>query len=329
MIRWWISLCLVLIATNAAAQERSSKQEWERLTPAQQQKVKQRFELWKRMPDDQKQALIRRHDALVELKSKLDDGAASEPKSARDDQPLRRFLEKRRKEILSGDRFTPDEIESMAPDEIFEAARDRALDRVDRLESEGIVDAEQARRLRELPPPKLGRELRKFEKKRFLARPPREFLELPESERERLAALSPEEFLREIKRVVPPPSLRPPSPKHDGRRDDPRLGRKPMAPPDPRFLATKQWIDEHLTEQERAAIRAAEPFERRGVIRELLRARAEAALRERGGDPKWLEEIDLLPTRDREMRWIQLVDPGFEPPPPPRAPGARNQPRDR
>lgn len=316
-------LLFVAFSGGAFGQSTSRSVDWDRLTPEQKQVLKHRFELWKRMPEDQKQVMKRRHEALVEMKSQLGgDGAGAGP---RDDAGLRKLLERKRRQILEGGRFDREEIEAVATDDIVEAARARALERIARMESEGIVDPEHAARLRELAPPKLGRELRKLEKKRFLSRPPRPFLDLPKEERERISRLPPDEFLREIKRVVPPPE-RPPQGGKPEAKGGPRPPDRPRVPQDPRFLAAKRWVDENLSEQEREAIRAAEPFERRNVIRKFLRARAKQALRERGEDAASFEEIELLPAFEREMRWIQLIDPSFEPPAPPppgKGPGGR------
>lgn len=333
--------CFARIDSAACARIESPRwTKWESLSADERELVQRRFELWKRMPEAQREKLRQRHDALVEVKAEVDRAAQLRPPQPRDDRKLRDVLKQKRKQILDGGRFAADEIEGLRADELVDAARVRALDRVDRLERDGVIDAEQASHLRGLPAPKLGRELRKVEKKRFLSKPPRRFLELPQAERDRLAALPPDEFLREIKRVVPPPRpptgpLREPALPNEGSGSESlpggqKDGRR-RVPPDPRFLATKQWVDTHLDEAQITAIKQAEPFERRGVIRKILRARAVEALRARGDDPKWVEEIDLLPGGDRELRLIQLIDPTFDferavPPPPPRGP-ERDKPR--
>lgn len=336
-----LSLCFVRIDSAACAWVESPRStQWESLSAEEKELVRRRFELWKRMPEAQREKLRQRHDALVEVKAEVDRVAQPRPPQARDDRKLRDMLKQKRKQILDGGRFAADEIEGLRADELVDAARLRALDRVDRLERDGVIDAEHATRLRALPAPKLGRELRKVEKKRFLSKPPRRFLELPQSERERLAALPPDEFLREIKRIIPPPrpltgpghppALPPEGSASRSPEGSSKEGRR-RVPPDPRFLATKQWVDSNLDEAQIAAIKQAEPFERRGVIRKILRARAVEALRARGDDPRWVEEIDLLPGGDRELRLIQLIDPNFDfegsaPPPPPRGP-ERDKPR--
>jgi Protein of unknown function (DUF3106) len=302
-------MTLLLSALLLAQEPQDPKRIWDKLSPSEREALEHRFELWKKLPSEQQAKMRARHGMLRDITSEPQGPVSMSVDQVRVEENIQNLGS----EILKASGWTADEVDALSPDELLNAARKRALDRVHQLEKKNRIDAATAQRLRELPPSEFRHEIKRIEKSIILANPPRAVLELPSAERARLEALPPTEFLREIKRLAPPPPGT--SPGEPGPRG-PRAPRvKPL--PNPRILSVRKWLDNNADPGELAALRKAEPFERRRMTREYLQRRARFAVEARGGSAEWLNEVELLPNEEREIRLIQLIDPTFVPPPPP------------
>jgi hypothetical protein len=110
--------CFARIDSAACARIESPRStKWESLSADERELVQRRFELWKRMPEAQREKLRQRHDALVEVKAEVDRARAATPGTAsRRSQasrrpeaeaqadPRRRSLRRRRDRRTSGRR---------------------------------------------------------------------------------------------------------------------------------------------------------------------------------------------------------------------------------
>lgn len=306
-------LILLLLTTAVRAQdEESGKQRWERLTPADRQRVLKNYAEWKKLSKEQREEMLRRHRELAEIRKEANANGEQRPDSA---ERVRKLLESRRHDLLGGAGQSRDRLDEIDILDLEMVARQKAADRLRKLAKRGIVEPQEVERLLALEPRELGKEMRRINQLAFLRDPPPPFLALPEAERTRLAALPPGEFFKAVHEVIPPPPKDGPGwldrfappPEQDG-------------PPlfDPRFHFVKQWLDRNLSPEELDRVRESDPIERRKVVMKLLLGRARSALEARGENKKeTLDSLDGLPRGEREIRLIQIIDPAASPPPPP------------
>lgn len=329
-----VATVLTLFFAGAASlHAQDPRAKWDQLSKEQREVVRQRFEMWKNLPKERRDEIARRQAEFENARAEaFDPHLPPPPRGPEADRRVHDLLKKKSNEILGRSGLSKEQIENLSTADLPSFARARALERLGDLEKRGIVDASEAARLRELPPPGLAKELRRLQKVAFLKSPPPAYLEIPVANRKTLEALPPEEFLKEVKRYLPrpPKGVPPPFPFGPPGREGPPPG--PGSPPSeggpppdgprfPRFAANsrfrvvKEWIDAHVTEEERKEIQSADPIERRQIARKILKAHARAALRERGLDERLVNETDVLPREDREIRLIQLIDRNFVAPP--------------
>jgi hypothetical protein len=227
------------------------------------------------------------------------------------DARVAKLLAKKRKAWLDEAKLSPEQLAELDPGALARRAEQKALRQLDALVAAGVIDEARRDAVIALPPPLFHRELEQLRKERFLKRPPAAFLELAADERERLASLPAPRFHDEVRKLLPRADGRKGKAENQAVAADGRERGAPKAAG--RGTAVMRWLDGRITAEERAALRAADPIERRMQVRRRLEALARAALARDGRDVRLLDEISALPPGDREVRLVQLIDPRFDP----------------
>ncbi|MBI4880383.1 MAG: hypothetical protein HY812_12110 [Planctomycetes bacterium] len=316
----------VLFAREGAAPPLTEQRaRWEQLTPEERKLVLDRFEEWRRLPEEEKQDLADRHRALGEVKDRvLTDLPAPEKDRIRRLRPrernralgphLSRFLQCERQRVLELAGLPAPGCDKVPFSRIRKSARAYAGAMLGQLEEEGHLQEGEAEKLLSLTPCQMKRALREIQRRHILQHPPRALLTLPDEERQRLLNLDPDAFVREIERL---------------KGEAQGSGIAPMMKdllhgrhePPPRPLPEKV-LRRVLDEEQFQRFQDAPPQERRKLVLQFLEERARARLSERGEDANILEPLQNAPDCEKERRLLEIIEggPALGPPPGPRGP---------
>jgi len=297
-----------------------AKARWASLSPEQRALVSRRFEQWKSMAPEQRRDVDDRHVALKSVRERVLAGLGDAERSrieglSRRDRhrALKPHLRSHLQELRRGiqQQLGTEGAPARSYKKIRKAIRQGGLDKLRRLESEGLLAAGEADRLSQLSPWELGPEVRRISKRAILHDPPKELLLLSDDERERIMALSPEPFLREVKR------LRRGGTRAKGRlprafEDAVRGGGGGRAGANRSSMLPKHVLRKFLGAAELDALSELPGFERRRQIHELLRDTAKEAWEDGGGQSEGWQEILDLPPGARDRRYLKVIDPTFD-----------------
>ncbi len=304
---------------------------WEQLTPEERKLVLDRFEQWRKLPDEEKQDLADRHRALGEVKDRvLTTLPAPEKDRIRRLRPRERnralgphlssFLECERKRVLELAGLPAPGCDKVPFSRIRKSARAYAGAVLKQLEEEGHLQDGEAEKLLSLTPCQMKRALREIQRRLILQHPPRALLTLPDEERRKLMNLEPDSFVREIERLKGEAQGRGIAPMMK----DLLQGRHE---PPPRPLPEKV-LRRVLGDEQLQRLQDAPAQERRQLVLQFLEERARARLAERGEDASILEPLQGAPDCEKERRLLEIIEGG--PPqgaPPPGGPGPSRPPR--
>ena len=195
-------LCIALCSLALVARQRDgqrdlerARERWNELTPQQRAELSERFERWKSLSEEERTRIRQRFDKLSSLRRSahecLPDKARSDFARLRPEQQARvlsgvasQQIQQRGRELLQRmpapwrERIEGADAAERPRlvDEFRARMHAKALERLDQLERDGMLDAARAAHLRQSAPDELARELVGLEVRRFRERAEREGL---------------------------------------------------------------------------------------------------------------------------------------------------------
>lgn len=309
-----LSILLVLAgsAQESAAQHRRGSDRWSELTKEQQAEVRQRFEKFKRMSPEEKQAIKERHRALEQARDKALADLEDEDARKLEQLPPRErkramkarlgsYLSRSKKSILDGAGLPDQDAKQPDFNEVRRSVKQRAEATLQEFEEDGLLEPGQAEELLQLSPWELRRELRKLQQQHILQNPPPEFRQLPEQERQALQEMPPDKFMKWMHEKRGRQHERKRGP---GMLEDALCGRPRRVRSVPEEVLLKA-----LTEEQRAEVAQFAGAEREQKLLGCLRINAAKLLESRGQDPQQLERLKGRSPGEVTRELLRIIHP--------------------